>query len=88
MASVSLGIYDRIDRDIGEQEDKPKNNNEIKGLRTSVKIGIVVKVIVFPVCTDVSGCFKSMVLNKNIDFGVEIDSEITIRIMVVRMITV
>lgn len=86
--SAGLGIYDHIDRDIGEQEDKPKNNNEIKGLRTSVKIGIVVKVIVFPVCTDVSGCFKSMVLNKDLGFGVEIDSEITIRIIVVRMITI
>ncbi|GAB2895423.1 hypothetical protein GCM10027180_26650 [Microbulbifer echini] len=85
--SASLGVYDHIDRDIGEQEDKPKNNHEINGLRTSVKIGIVVKVIVFPVCTDVSGCFKPMVLKK-IGFGVEIDSEITIRIIVVRIITI
>jgi len=88
LASASLGIYDHIDRDIEEQEDKLKNNNEIKGLRTSVKIGIVVKVIVFPACTDVSECFKSMVLNKNLGLGVEIDSEITIRIIVVRMITI
>jgi hypothetical protein len=29
-----------------------------------------------------------MVINKNLDLGVEIDSEITIRIIVVRMITI
>ncbi|WP_444898810.1 hypothetical protein ACJJIX_13175 [Microbulbifer sp. VAAC004] len=88
MASASLGICDHIDRDIREQEDKPQNNNKINGLRSSVKIGIAVKVIAFPVCTDVSGYFESIVLNKNLGFGLEIDSKITIRIIVVRMITI